>query len=128
MYHNIQIKSDNNDCNTFRSDETDDYTNTYKCPSPSVYVGQVQYLQWTGFFTRKQMQMMYTRLKEYVLSQNTLLWASLHVQGFADSPVSWDLKEHMFFNDGDNSYTIIFHPKGDSVIRKSLCSNNRPRT
>ncbi|EFN83753.1 Ribonuclease P protein subunit p40 [Harpegnathos saltator] len=110
------------------SDETDDYTNTYKYLSPSIYVGQVQYLQWTGFFTQKQVQEIYDVLKECILSQSTLLWVSLHVQGFADSPVSWDLKEHMFFNDGDNSYTIIFQPKGESIVRRSLCSNNKPRT
>lgn len=74
------------------------------------------------------MQEIYNTLKQYILSQNTLPWVSLHVQGFADSPVSWDLKEHMFFNDGDNSYTILFHPKGESIIKRSLCSNNRLRT
>lgn len=88
----------------------------------------MQYLQWTGFFTQKQVQEIYNTLKKYVLSQSTQLWVSLHVQGFTDSPVSWDLKEHMCFNDGDNSYTIIFQPKGESIIRKSLCSNNRSKT
>ncbi|XP_014467541.1 PREDICTED: ribonuclease P protein subunit p40-like [Dinoponera quadriceps] len=109
------------------SGETDDYINTYKCPSPSVNIGQVQYLQWTGFFTQKQVQEMYDTLKKYVLSQGTLPWVSLHVQGFADSPVSWSLQEHTFFVDGDNSYTIILQHNGESIIRRSLCSNNGPR-
>lgn len=106
----------------------DDYVNTYKCPSPSVPVGQVQYLQWTGFFTQRQVQETYIALKEYALSRDILPWVSMHVQGFADSPTSWDLKEHTFFTDGDNSYTIIFKPKAECIIRRSLSSNNRART
>jgi len=105
--------------------EEDDYANTYRCSSPSIHVGQVQYLQWTGFFTRQKIQEMYNVLKQYVLSRNTLPWISLDVQGFADSPISFDLKEHMFFTDGDNSYTIVFRPKGEAVIRRNLSSNNK---
>lgn len=107
--------------------EMDNYVNTYECPPLSIDIGQVQHLQWTGFFTRRKMHEMYNALKEYVLSRKTLPWVSLDIQGFADSPTSWDLKEHMFFTDGDNSYTIIFQPTGESIIRKSLSSNNKPR-
>jgi len=102
--------------------------NTYEYSSPSTHVRQVQYLHWTGFFTRKKVQEIYDILKKYVLSKKTLPWLSLDVQGFVDSPISWNLKEHTFFIDGDNSYTIIFQSNGESVIRKSLSSNNSPRT
>ncbi|XP_050446079.1 ribonuclease P protein subunit p40-like isoform X1 [Cataglyphis hispanica] len=107
--------------------EMDNYVNTYECPPLSIDIGQVQHLQWTGFFTRKKLHEIYNVLKEYVLSRKTLPWVSLDIQGFADSPISWDLKEHMFFTDGDNSYTIIFRPTGESIVRKSLSSNNKPR-
>ncbi|XP_072753537.1 ribonuclease P protein subunit p40 [Anoplolepis gracilipes] len=107
--------------------ETDNYVNTYKCPSPSIDIGQVQHLQWTGFFTRKKMHEIYNALKEYVLSRKTLPWVSIDTQGFADSLTSWDLKEHTFFTDGDNSYTIILQPTSESIIRKSFSSNNKPR-
>lgn len=108
----------------FRSSkEENNYANTNQCSS--INVGQVQYLQWTGFFTRKKIQEVYNILKQYVLSQNTLPWISLDIQGFADSPISFDLKEHMFFTDGDNSYTVVFRPKGEAVIRKNLSSNNK---
>lgn len=93
-----------------------------------MQVGQVQHLMWAGFFTRKKMQEIYNALKEYILSRNTLLWISLDVQGFADSPISWGLREHTFFVDGDNSYTIIFQSKDESIIRQSSSSNKRPRT
>lgn len=84
----------------------------------------MQYLQWTGFFTRRKIQQAYDALKKYVLSRNALPWVSLDIQGFADSPISFNLREHMFFTDGDNSYTIVFRPKGDAVVRRSLSSNN----
>jgi len=93
-----------------------------------MQVGQVQHLKWTGFFTHKKTQEMYNVLKEYILSRSTLSWITLDVQGFADSPISWGLQEHMFFIDGDNSYTIVFQPKGESIIRQSSSSNKRPRT
>lgn len=90
-------------------------------------VGQVQYLQWTGFFTRNQIKNLYNVMNEYISTKSTLPWIALHVQGFLDSPVSWDLKEHTFYTDGDNSYTIVFRPVGHSIIYKSLSSNNKPR-
>ncbi|KAK9302858.1 hypothetical protein QLX08_005264 [Tetragonisca angustula] len=114
-------------CGNLNNDAKNDYVNTYKCPSPFINVGQVRYLQWTGFFTRKQIKSLYTVVKEYVSMIHTLPWAALHVQGFSDSPVSWDLKEHTFYTDGDNSYTIVFRPGAHSIIRKSLSSNNKPR-
>ncbi|XP_070517172.1 ribonuclease P protein subunit p40 isoform X2 [Cardiocondyla obscurior] len=103
----------------------EDYVNTYQCSLPSTHVGQVQYLQCTGFFTRKKTQEVYDILKEYVLSRRTLPWVSLNVQGFADSPISFDLKEHTFFTEGDNSYTIVFRSQGEAVIQKNLSSNNK---
>ncbi|XP_076685477.1 ribonuclease P protein subunit p40 isoform X4 [Andrena cerasifolii] len=110
-----------------KNNKGDDYVNTYTCPSPFTDIGQVQYLQWTGFFTRKQIADLYNAMRKYVSARETLPWAALHVQGFSDSPVSWDLKEHTFYTDGDNSYTIVFRPAANSVIRKSLSSNNKPR-
>ncbi|KAL6267111.1 hypothetical protein P5V15_000190 [Pogonomyrmex californicus] len=107
--------------------EENDYVNTYQCPSPSIHVGQIQYLQWTGFFTRQKIQEAYNALKQYILSRNILPWVSLNVQGFADSPISFDLKENIFFIDGDNSYTIIFRSTGEAVIQKNLSINNKVR-
>ncbi|XP_017793865.1 PREDICTED: ribonuclease P protein subunit p40-like [Habropoda laboriosa] len=110
-----------------KNDKNNDYVNTYKCPPPSTDVGQVRYLQWIGFFTRKHITHLYNVVKEYISKENSLPWGALHVQGFLDSPVSWDLREHTFYTDGDNSYTIVFRPAAPSIIRKSLSSNNKPR-
>ncbi|XP_029053558.2 ribonuclease P protein subunit p40-like [Osmia bicornis bicornis] len=110
-----------------KNNKEDDYVNTYICPSPSTEFGQVQYLQWTGFFTRRQIINLYNAVKEYVSMHRTLPWCALHVQGFQDSPISWDLKEHTFYTDGDNSYTVVFRPAAHTIVRKSLSSNNKPR-
>ncbi|KAI4493139.1 hypothetical protein M0802_009689 [Mischocyttarus mexicanus] len=107
---------------------SEEYVNTYKCPKPNILVDEVKYLDYIGFFSRQRAIKIYNLIKKYVLSQNDLPWGSLHVQGFSDSPVSWDLKEHTFFTDGDNSYTVLFNPNAESIIRKSLCSNNKLRT
>lgn len=66
-------------------------------------------------------------MKKYVSVHPNLPWCSLHVEGFLDSPISWDLKEHSFYTDGDNSYTIIFRPAANSIIRKTLSPNRNPR-
>ncbi|XP_015171729.1 PREDICTED: ribonuclease P protein subunit p40-like [Polistes dominula] len=110
-----------------KNEETSEYVNTYECPKPNILVDQVKYLQYTGFFSRQRAIKIYNTVREYVLSQKNLPWCSLHVQGFSDSPVSWDLKEHTFFTDGDNSYTILFNPNAECIIRKSLSSNNKLR-
>ncbi|XP_017876454.2 ribonuclease P protein subunit p40-like [Ceratina calcarata] len=110
-----------------KNDKENDYVSTYQCPSPSLDVGQTMYLQWTGFFTRKQIATLYRVIREYVSMQKTLPWVALNVQGFLDSPVSWDLKEHTFYTDGDNSYTIAFRPAAHTIIQRSLVSNNKPR-
>ncbi|XP_066602370.1 ribonuclease P protein subunit p40-like isoform X3 [Prorops nasuta] len=107
-------------------DQLEEYVNTYQCPEPFTKVGQAHYLQWKGFFTRNQIEKIYNLLKTYISEQNSSTWISLDVQGFLDCPISWQLNEHTYFMDGDNSYTIVLLSNDKSVIRKSLSSNNKP--
>ncbi|KAL2714231.1 ribonuclease P protein subunit p40-like [Vespula squamosa] len=109
------------------NENTSKYVSTYECPKPNILVDQVKYLQYTGFFSKQRILQIYNALREYILPPNNLPWCSFHVQGFSDTPVSWDLKEHTFFTDGDNSYTILFFPNGKCIIRQSLSSNNKLR-
>lgn len=69
----------------------------------------------------------HSAIKKYMSEKNDIQWCSMDVQGFADSPISWGLKEHHFYTDGDNSYTIVFRPGGKCITQKSLSSNNKPR-
>lgn len=63
------------------------------------------------------------------MSQRTSLpWVSLYVQGFADSPVSWGLKEHQFYTNGDNNYVLFLHPSGSYLACSYISSNNRPKS
>ena len=88
---------------------------------------QVEYFECTGFFTRKMICKIYSAIKKYATSKKDYPWCSIDVQGFSDSPVSWGMKEHSFYTDGDNSYTFVLRPDGKFFARKSLSSNNKPR-
>ncbi|XP_034952377.1 ribonuclease P protein subunit p40-like [Chelonus insularis] len=110
------------------SGNEDNFLNKYTCPLPKRSVGQVLYVEYTGFFTRLRAAKVFNIVRDFIKSGSTPApWGSLHIHGFADSPVSWGLKEHTFYTDGDNSYTIIFQPNGEYIIQKSLSSNNKPR-
>ncbi|XP_043270485.1 ribonuclease P protein subunit p40-like [Venturia canescens] len=109
------------------NEKEDDYVNTYTCPRPKTQTVETQYIECTGFFTRKQIIGIYNAMREIAFQKDTSPWKSIHVQGFADSPVSWGLKEHNFFTDGDNSHTTVFQKNGECIIRKSLSSNKKPR-
>ena len=111
----------------FRTSSVDKDTSGYELPSPLVQTKQVQYLECTGFFTRRMVSKIYSAIKEYASLKRDSPWCSMDVQGFSDSPVSWGLKEHTFYTDGDNSYTFILRPNGKYITRKSLSSNNKPR-
>jgi len=50
------------------------------------------------------------------------------VQGFADSPVSWGLKEHQFYTNGDNNYVLFLHPSGSYLTCSYISSNKRPKS
>ncbi|XP_015108974.1 ribonuclease P protein subunit p40 isoform X2 [Diachasma alloeum] len=139
LEHNCRIPSVGPDCDDERflewlgifsiggdviNEDPENYVNSYIPPCPNAPKGDLLYAEWTGFFSRKRLEKIYKKLENYV---DHTPWLSLHVQGFADSPVSWGLKEHSFHTDGDNSYTIVFHENGGKLISKSLSSNNKPR-
>jgi len=65
--------------------------------------------------------------RQYVSHRTSIPWVSLYVQGFADSPVSWGLKEHQFYTDGDNNYVLFLQPKGSYLACSYISSNKRPR-
>lgn len=113
-------------CFFFRNKTRDPKTSEIISLSSHCKAGQIQYIESTGFFTRRMVNNIYSAIKKY-MSEEVIPWCSMDVQGFADSPVSWGLKEHNFYTDGDNSYTIVFRSGGNFITRKSLSSNNKPR-
>lgn len=103
--------------------------NSYVCPKPNTPVDQVYHFECTGYFSRSKVNKIYELIKTLISNDNELQtpWMSLHIHGFADSPVSWSSKEHNYYTDGDNSLTIIFHSNGNAIVQKSLSSNSKPR-
>ncbi|XP_012262665.2 ribonuclease P protein subunit p40-like [Athalia rosae] len=105
----------------------DSYVNRYQCPAPMTEVGQIRSIRWMGFMTRIQVENIFHELRCYIQQRETIPWASIDVQGFMDTPISWKLQEHNYLSDGDNSFTIFMKPNGSYVLRTSLSSNNKPR-
>jgi ribonuclease P/MRP protein subunit RPP40 len=110
------------------SGAADNYLNTYLCPLPTNEFGAAVLLQWTGYFTYSQIHRLFDELRKYVSQRTSLPWVSLYVQGFADSPVSWGLKEHQFYTNGDNNYVLFLHPSGSYLACSYISSNNRPKS
>ncbi|XP_071444117.1 ribonuclease P protein subunit p40-like [Hetaerina americana] len=75
--------------------------------------GQTAYLQWKGFYTTQQIITFLENLQKYICARN-FPWAAVHVAGYEDVPVVPGLREHRWYGAfGDNSYTLLFHPKGN---------------
>ncbi|GJQ84575.1 hypothetical protein Trydic_g239 [Trypoxylus dichotomus] len=100
-----------------------DFVNTYEVLEPNVTIGQVRIAVWRGFFTCKRLEMFFNKMMEYQ-KDNDKPWISLHVQGFSDSPINWGEREHHFYTNGDNSYTIFANSK-KSITCSHMCSYKR---
>uniref|UniRef100_A0A1B6DCK5 Uncharacterized protein n=2 Tax=Clastoptera arizonana TaxID=38151 RepID=A0A1B6DCK5_9HEMI len=105
-----------------KENSVEDFMSSYELPQGCVHNSQVTLLQWSGFFTTKQLQDLLKTLRKYVESRSEMLWGCLHVQGFTDSPVSWNLQEHTFYTNGDNHYTIFIQPNKKFLTCKAYTS------
>ncbi|XP_049950542.1 ribonuclease P protein subunit p40-like isoform X2 [Schistocerca serialis cubense] len=85
----------------------EDFLSTYSVPDGCKLIGQVAYVSWQGFFTKKPILKLLQILRKYTEERRNLCWTSMNVQGFLDSPVTWGLKEQGFFTSGDNHYTLF---------------------
>ncbi|XP_011501085.1 PREDICTED: ribonuclease P protein subunit p40-like isoform X2 [Ceratosolen solmsi marchali] len=106
------------------------YVSSYECPKPRIQVGQIQYLQFTGFFTQKKILKIYNAWKKYALLNNTILpWCTIDIQGFVDSPIKLNNQmEHSFYTNGDHSCTIAMCPSNNGyILRQSLNSRRMPK-
>ncbi|XP_049801518.1 ribonuclease P protein subunit p40-like isoform X3 [Schistocerca nitens] len=85
----------------------EDFLSTYSVPDGCKLIGQVAYVSWQGFFTKKPILKLLGILRKYTEERRNLCWTSMNVQGFLDSPITWSLKEQGFFTSGDNHYTLF---------------------
>lgn len=106
----------------------DNFVNMYQCPLQTKEVGVTVHMQWTGYFTYSQIHRLFDELRQYVSQRTSIPWVSLYVQGFADSPVSWGLKEHQFYSNGDNNYVLFLSPTGSYLACSYISSNKRPKS
>ncbi|KAF4517398.1 hypothetical protein B566_EDAN007651 [Ephemera danica] len=110
------------------SETADSYVSTYFVPveDRTREKCQLAYLQWTGFFTTKQIENLFAMLRKYVESRESLPWIAMHVQGFEDTPVCWNLEEHHFQQSGDNSYTVFLQPDLKFLLCQVLGPKRKP--
>ncbi|KAK3922388.1 Ribonuclease P protein subunit p40 [Frankliniella fusca] len=100
-----------------------DFLSSYLDPEDTLECGQVAFLSWEGLFTASQLLHLFESLREYFSDREGIPWVSLYVQGFADIPVSWNSRPHVFYTDGDNSYTIILKPVNAITIISHISNN-----
>lgn len=56
--------------------------------------------------------------------ENDKSWLTLYVQGFSDSVVNWAEREHHYYSNGDNSYTIFLN-SNNSIICRNISTYKR---
>ncbi|XP_069694723.1 ribonuclease P protein subunit p40-like isoform X1 [Periplaneta americana] len=108
--------------------DTGDFLNSYQYPLENVDVGAVVQMQWRGYFTASQIHALFDELRRYVSQRSSIPWVSLYVQGFADSPINWGLKEHQFYTNGDNSYVIFLKPNNRYLTCSYISPSKRPKS
>ncbi|KAJ9584679.1 hypothetical protein L9F63_020982, partial [Diploptera punctata] len=109
-------------------EDAHNFVNSYECSLETLDMGSCTHLKWTGYFTYNQIHRLFNELRKYVPGRQDIPWLSMYVQGFADSPVSWNLKEHSFYTDGDNNYIIYMKPDGSYLSCSYISSNKRPKS
>ncbi|KAK9737672.1 Ribonuclease P 40kDa (Rpp40) subunit [Popillia japonica] len=100
-----------------------DFFNTYEVPVPNISLGQVRILTWSGFFSSKRLEIFFNALVKYQ-EENDKSWLTLYVQGFSDSVVNWADREHHYYSNGDNSYTIFLN-SNNSIICRNMSTYKR---
>ncbi|XP_052122700.1 ribonuclease P protein subunit p40 isoform X2 [Frankliniella occidentalis] len=100
-----------------------EFLSSYQSPEETQDVGQVAYLSWEGLFTTSQVLRLFESVREYFSERNGIPWISMYVQGFADIPISWNTRPHVFYTDGDNSYTVILKPVNTYKLVSHISNN-----
>lgn len=72
------------------------------------------------YFTGFNLHCIYFYSREYFDELKLSQWASLMVNGFADSPVSWKESEHGFFKGGENLYSFVVFNNEDYWLHMAV--------
>ncbi|XP_067951234.1 ribonuclease P protein subunit p40-like isoform X3 [Watersipora subatra] len=101
-----------------RSD-TDEFLSTLSCPSPHQKVDHVYKESITGMASVSDITARFLQLRTQAAKYG---WCALVVHGFADSPISWQRKQHDYLVDGDNIYVYVIFPDGSYWLYYGLGS------
>ncbi|XP_053402543.1 ribonuclease P protein subunit p40-like isoform X2 [Mercenaria mercenaria] len=91
--------------------EGDGYVSTYCCPCPSREIKCCVGSQYGGFIHPDTVQQTIDSLRKY-MKEKKLPWCSVTVNGFMDTPLSWQ-NDHGFHRNGDNLYTLLMFKNED---------------
>lgn len=73
------------------------------------------------------LQLFSSLFREFVQSQRQIPWVSLYCQGFKQSPISFNGKEHNFRTNGDNAYAILITPDMNYLWYQIEASNKKEK-
>lgn len=108
--------SNNIDCNN----QASSFISSFGCPDPNILVERAYVCTITGFITPAKIMQLLQQLREYFDELKLSQWASLMVNGFADSPVSWKESEHGFFKGGENLYSFVVFNNEDYWLHMAV--------
>uniref|UniRef100_A0A2I3G8K5 Ribonuclease P/MRP subunit p40 n=1 Tax=Nomascus leucogenys TaxID=61853 RepID=A0A2I3G8K5_NOMLE len=113
VFSNVDL---NNDPNNFIS--------TYCCPEPSTLVAKAYLCTITGFILPEKICLLLEHLCHYFDEPKLAPWVTLSVQGFADSPVSWEKNEHGFRKGGEHLYNFVIFNNQDYWLQMAVGAND----
>ncbi|CAI9593793.1 unnamed protein product [Staurois parvus] len=112
-------------CNNVNcNNQASSFLSSFCCPDPNTLVEKVYVCTITGFITPAKIMQLLQQLREYFDEPKLSQWASLMVNGFADSPVSWKESEHGFFKGGENLYSFVVFNNEDYWLHMAVGTHN----
>ncbi|XP_073939075.1 ribonuclease P protein subunit p40 isoform X4 [Castor canadensis] len=107
-------------CNADLNNEPNNFISTYCCPQPSTVVATAYLCTITGFILPEKIGVLLEQLSHYFDEPKLAPWATLSVQGFADSPVSWRENEHGFHRGGEHLYNFVIFNNQDYWLQMAV--------
>lgn len=92
-----------------KQDDTYEYLSSYQIPEESETVGQVLVIESKGIISSNRIAALFNILRCYISERSSIPWIGVHIQGFEDAPLAWNLEPHRYSVFGDNSYSFILN-------------------
>ncbi|XP_064611464.1 ribonuclease P protein subunit p40-like [Liolophura sinensis] len=99
-------------CNCNIPGGSEEYLSSYVCPAPASTHAQCVCYRIEGMLSTTTILTVLQGIREHIKSCS-VPWAALTAHGFADSPVSWQRREHGFQASGENLFTFVVFQNDD---------------